>query len=187
MVAAFNQNINGFNTSAVTTMERMFYTNHGVQAFFNRNINNWATGAVTSMVQTFYKSSAFSQNINGWNTGAVAAMSSTFKWAVAFNQNIKSWNTGAVATMANMFQEATAFNQNINDWDTAAVERMMFTWKLEKGDDKMTMAKKPTGAFDAATSWGRGYFCCDDGQNRNVPMEDIAGTCTTFLGYPSAC
>ena len=47
-------------------------------AAFNQNINGWYTGAVTTMDDMFYDAAAFNQNINGWATGAVTAMDSMF-------------------------------------------------------------------------------------------------------------
>ena len=69
-VAAFNQNINGFNASAVTTMRSTFSS----AAAFNQTINGWNTGTVADMSYMFYKAAAFNQNINGFNTRTVPSI-----------------------------------------------------------------------------------------------------------------
>ena len=43
-------------------------------AAFNQNINGWNTGAVADMYGMFCGAAAFNQNINGFDTGAVTTM-----------------------------------------------------------------------------------------------------------------
>ncbi|MCS5593582.1 MAG: BspA family leucine-rich repeat surface protein, partial [Porticoccaceae bacterium] len=148
---AFNQDISGWNTGAVTSMYYMFtdaaaFNNGGV-------VLDWSdTSKVTNMSKMFYGAAAFNQDVSGWNTGAVTTMfymfhsaaafnnggvaldwSDTskvttmvlmFKDAEAFNQDVSSWNTGAVTTMSSMFRGATAFNQDVSAWDVRNVTDM---------------------------------------------------------------
>ena len=151
---AFNQNIGGWNTSAVTNMGSMFY---GVTTF-NQDISGWNTGAVTTMQSMFYDATAFNNggaNLDWNDTSSVTSMASMFLRATAFNQDISGWNTGAVTTMKNMFYsknsastfnnggvaldwsdtgsvtsmqnmfyDATAFNQDISGWNVSNVTTM---------------------------------------------------------------
>jgi len=117
---AFDQNIGSWNTAAVTNMSSMFI---GASAF-NQNIGAWNTGAVTNMNGMFYQASSFNQNIGAWNTTAVTNMTQMFYQASSFDQNIGAWNTGAVTNMREMFNQASAFNQNIGTWNTGAVTDM---------------------------------------------------------------
>jgi gliding motility-associated-like protein len=114
----FNQNIGAWNTAAVTDMSYMFFE----ASTFNQNIGAWNTGAVISMNNMFEKATAFNQNIGAWNTAAVTNMASMFGGS-SFNQDIGSWNTGAVTNMSSMFA-ASPFNQNIGAWNTGAVTNM---------------------------------------------------------------
>ncbi len=118
--AAFNQNIGGWDTGAVTDMRYMF----SEASAFNQDIGSWNTAAVTNMGWMFAYATSFNQDIGNWNTGAVTNMSAMFSAAPAFNQDIESWDTGTVTDMSYMFFEASTFNQDIGSWDTGAVTNM---------------------------------------------------------------
>ncbi len=126
-------NINTWNTSAVTNMNRVFFQSGA----FNQNIGSWNTAAVTNMSEMFYQASAFNQNIGSWSTATVTNMFGMFNGAITFNQDIGAWNTGAVTNMSTMFRQATVFNQNIGSWNTAAVTNMsqMFTTAIAFNQD----------------------------------------------------
>jgi len=109
-------NINSWNTSAITGMSNCFS-----EGTFNSNISSWNTGAVVSMSNMFANNGAFNQNIGSWNTGAATNMSLMFYGASSFNQPIGSWNTGAVTNMSQMFESNSGFNQNIGSWNVANV------------------------------------------------------------------
>jgi len=113
-------NINSWDTSAVTTMDAMF-TNCSL---FNQSLS-FNTSAVTSMGEMFTYCSVFNQPLS-FNTSAVEFMNRMFREATAFNQNISSWNTGAVTDMSQMFRDAPAFNQNIGTWNVENVQD--FSW-----------------------------------------------------------
>jgi surface protein len=112
---SFNQALS-FDTSAVTNMEGMFRD----ATAFNQSLS-FNTSAVTIMGLMFYGCTAFNQPLN-FDTSAVEFMNRMFRDATAFNQNISSWNTGAVTDMEGMFAGATAFDQNIGTWNVANVQ-----------------------------------------------------------------
>ena len=111
----FNQALS-FNTSAVTSMNSMF---EGCTSF-NQALS-FNTSAVLYMGQMFYNCTAFNQPLS-FDTSSVEAMNRMFRDATAFNQNISSWNTGAVTDMEGMFRDSPAFNQNIGTWNVANVQ-----------------------------------------------------------------
>jgi len=111
----FNQALS-FNTSAVTNMGSMFKS----CTSFNQALS-FDTSAVTDMSQMFVNCTAFNQPLS-FDTSAVENMGRMFRDATAFNQNISSWNTGAVTDMNQMFRDAPAFNQNIGSWDVENVQ-----------------------------------------------------------------
>jgi len=113
--SVFNQSLS-FDTSAVTDMSQMFYN----CTAFNQALS-FDTSAVENMARMFRDATAFNQNISSFNTSAVTDMYQMFRDAPAFNQNIGTWDTSAVTNMYEMFYEATAFNQNIGTWDVANV------------------------------------------------------------------
>jgi len=109
-------NINSWDTSAITTMAEMFAN----CSLFNQSLS-FNTSAVTNMGSMFNGCSVFNQPLS-FDTSAVEFMNRMFRDATAFNQNISSWNTGAVRDMSQMFRDAPAFNQNIGTWDVANVQ-----------------------------------------------------------------
>lgn len=117
----FNQNINGWNTSAVTNMSGMFNS----CLAFNQPLNNWNVSNVVDFSQMFNSCLAFNQPLNNWNTSTVTNMSGMFNSCVQFNQSLNSWNTSNVETVGSMFTGCTNFNQPLNDWDTGNVVNML--------------------------------------------------------------
>ena len=108
-------NINSWDTSAITSMNSMFSN----CSAFNQALT-FNTSAVTSMNEMFNGCSVFNQPLS-FDTSAVTNMGRMFRNATAFNQNISSFNTGAVTDMYQMFKDAPAFNQNIGTWNVANV------------------------------------------------------------------
>jgi surface protein len=116
----FNQDISNWNTSNVTTMERMFFRAKN----FNQSINNWNTSNLINMDTMFYRADTFNQPLNNWNTSKVTNMEDAFMLAIAFNQPLNNWNTSNVTTMESMFCCAESFNQPLNNWNTSNVTTM---------------------------------------------------------------
>ena len=133
-------NINSWDTSAITTMAEMFsgctsfnqalsFDTSAVESmvsmFYNCSVFNSAltfdTSAVINMASMFYGCTAFNQPLT-FDTSAVEFMNRMFRDATAFNQNISSFNTGAVTDMEGMFRDAPAFNQNIGTWNVENVQ-----------------------------------------------------------------
>ena len=73
----------------------MFY---GANAF-NQPLGSWNTSAVTTMKRMFRKAKAFNHPVGSWDTSSVTTMETMFWRAYAFNQPLDSWNTSAVTTM----------------------------------------------------------------------------------------
>ncbi len=111
---AFNQDISGWDTSNVTNMSNMF---SGTP--FNQDISGWDVSNVTHFDGMFLDSTLFNQNIGGWNTSSAISMDSMFRQSQAFNQDISSWDMSNVTNLIYMFGEAQAFNQDLNGWDTS--------------------------------------------------------------------
>jgi surface protein len=109
----FNQALS-FDTSAVTIMGYMF---NGCSVF-NQALS-FDTSAVENMEGMFYGCSAFNQALT-FDTSAVTTMSSMFRDATAFNQPL-SFDTSAVTSMGEMFSGCTSFNQNIGNWNVENV------------------------------------------------------------------
>jgi surface protein len=69
---------------------------------FNQDLSGWNTGAVTSMQFMFNGASAFNQDLSDWNTGSVTNMGCMFQEALAFNQTL-CWSLKQGAETTDMF------------------------------------------------------------------------------------
>ena len=115
--ASFNQNIDTWNTSKVTTFSGMF---SGASSF-NQYVGSWNTSLVSNMNLMFNGATSFNQNIGNWDTRNVTTMGSMFQGATAFNQNISGWNTSLVQGMTNTFNGAAAFNQDLSSFQLSSL------------------------------------------------------------------
>jgi flagellin-like protein len=164
-------NIPTWDTSQVTTMERMF----DFAVSFNQDIGSWNTSNVNNMAGMFDDASSFNQDIGGWDTSNVNNMENMFFDADDFNQDIGSWNTSNVNRMDSMFKFANSFNKDIGSWNTSNVNNMgsMFdnadnfnqdisTWCVSQISDKPGSFDFRAG-FEGQTSlqpnWGTNTGC----------------------------
>ena len=119
----FNQDISGWDVSNVTDMSRMF----GDVLTFNQDISGWDVSNVTNMKYMFWMARDFNQDIGDWDVSNVTNMRFMFAPGffseVFFNQDIGDWNVSNVTTMDRMFYK-TSFNQDIGDWDVSNVTNM---------------------------------------------------------------
>lgn len=118
--SAFNNPLDSWDVSAVTSMQIMFFR----ATFFDQPLNGWNVSAATDMGLMFGEARAFNQPLGLWNVSKVTEMSFMFYDAVAFNQDITSWDTAAVKDMGYMFAAATAFNQPLGSWNVTSVRNM---------------------------------------------------------------
>ncbi|SKB66544.1 Por secretion system C-terminal sorting domain-containing protein [Alkalitalea saponilacus] len=113
----FNQEIDGWDVSNVTTMRYMF-----AYSEFNSSIASWDVSSVTNMLWMFGYS-AFNLDIGDWDVGNVINMSSMFRNS-DFNQDIGDWDVSNVTDMSNMFRNSD-FNQDIGGWGVGNVTNML--------------------------------------------------------------
>ena len=109
--------LNEWNTSQITSMERMFL----YATSFNQDIGDWDVSRVSNMHSMFYYAGSFNQNIGNWDVSSVTDMSSMFHSANSFNGSIGVWNVSNVLKMRDIFYNADSFNQDINNWDVSSV------------------------------------------------------------------
>jgi surface protein len=110
--------IGGWRVSCVTDMTDLFSSfKYPEVANFNQPLNNWDVSKVTTMRSMLYGAAAYNQPMNGWNVSNVINMYYMFE-ASAFNQPLNDWDVSKVTTMQGLFYDATAYNQPLCDWGT---------------------------------------------------------------------
>lgn len=143
--SSYNESVNNWDTSNVTSMEAMFA---GASSFNNGcapgvrtcpldpSGTKWDTSKVTNFVAMFngdlssLTPSVFNQRVSNLNLSSATAMHFMFRAAAAFNNGCASgvftcpmtststtWNPGLVTNFAHMFMDATSFNQSISGMD----------------------------------------------------------------------
>ena len=80
---------------------------HSAASSFNEDISGWETESVTSMERMFMYAGAVSQPIGGWNTSKVESMKEMFESATSFSEPLDGWETGAVLDMRYMYHGTT--------------------------------------------------------------------------------
>lgn len=133
----FNQPIDHWDVSNVTTMKRMFSL-----SLFNQPLSHWDVSNVVDMTGMFasltanstHPPSTFNQPLENWNVSNVTSMDYMFSKS-SFDQPIGKWDVSNVVSMRNMFN-GTTFNQDISNWDVSKVTRMdgMFAHSLFNKD-----------------------------------------------------
>ena len=152
--------IGSWDTSRVTTFERMFYMADN----FNEDISKWDTSSATNMSGMFRNAFEFNCSLNDWNTSSVTDMSGMFEYADNFNQPLNEWDTSSVTNMRSMFFGAEKFNQPLDKWDTSSVTNMSrmfhsaksFNQNLSAWGDKLDRVKDMSSMF-----WGAKSLICD--------------------------
>ncbi|WP_192483499.1 BspA family leucine-rich repeat surface protein [Cysteiniphilum marinum] len=110
-----NTDINNWDVSHVTTMQKMFQESN-----FNQPLSNWDISHVREFNWMFHFT-PFNQDIGNWDTSSAVSMGGMFADTSKFNQDIGNWDTSNVTDMAFMFAEAAAFNQDLSHWNVANV------------------------------------------------------------------
>ena len=75
---SFNQPLNNWNVSNVTTMRWMFWSARGKNSVFNQPLNKWNVSNVTNMAMMFANAPSFNQPLNNWNVSNVTNMEGVF-------------------------------------------------------------------------------------------------------------
>ena len=97
--------------TGVTVLDGLFYDCTSLTTI--NNINSWDTSAITTMNYMFGNCTAFNQALS-FNTSAVTSMSNMFANCSSFNSALTFSSTSAVTDMSYMFSDCSAFNQSVN-------------------------------------------------------------------------
>lgn len=69
---------------------------------FNENLTGWDTARVVTMEQLFLDARSFDGDVSTWNTGRVVSMRETFGRATSFRGDVSQWDVSRVTTMERM-------------------------------------------------------------------------------------
>lgn len=121
----FNQPLSSWKvTSELNYLTSTFFNAKA----FNQNINHWDTSGVTSFTTTFGQAYKFNQPLNNWKLDSAERVNGMFKDAWEFNQPIDSWKFPNVTSLSEMFNQAKNFNQDISSWDTGGITNFTKTF-----------------------------------------------------------
>jgi len=172
---AYNQAMNSWNVASVTTMEDMFKE----ATDFNEDISTWNVRGVTTMEEMFSGATAFNQNINDWRVSGVSNMDFMFSGASAYNQLMNLWNLGNVS-MRSTFFNATALNQNLGEWDVSGVTDMRDmldnTALIRENYDNTLIAWSEQTLNSGITLGAQGLPYCDAQEERQSMIDTFGWT-----------
>jgi surface protein len=145
----FNDNIGAWNTSNVTSMGSMFFITSFAGKFNNggsSDIGNWDTSKVTDMTYMFYNQQTFNQPIG---TKAVTVGSTTYT----------AWDVKNVTDFTFFLNITTAvgangkFNQDISNWNTSKVTSLYITFSNQPEFNQDLSTKVVTVNGVTYTAW----------------------------------
>ena len=186
----FNEDLNDWDVSGVTTMEGMFKQ----ASSFNQPLYHWDVNQVINMKEMFLEASEFNQSLDSWNVCNVTNITGMFSHADIFNQPLNQWNVSNVVNMKDLFLNATKFNQPLDQWNVSSVCDMsgMFssanrfnqplsTWNVSK-------VKTMRRMFGASARYRSGlHYLLSSGTDRvlafNQPLKSWNVSNVTDMNY----
>lgn len=123
--------ISNWDTSKVTSMERMFCNCN----FTSLDLSNWDTSQVTTMSSMFQNcSSLISIDLSHLDTSKVTDMRNMFGSCKFTSLDLSGWNTSNVTDMNNMFQYCEKLvTLDLSGWDTSKVISMNYMFYSNYG------------------------------------------------------
>ena len=92
------------------------WVSYDIMATFNEDISGWDTSSVTEMYDMFGYAPLFNGDLSAWDTSSVENMYAMFANATSFNGDLSSWDISSATNMLEMFYGATSFNQDLCAW-----------------------------------------------------------------------
>jgi len=182
-----------WDTSLVTSFNRLFYTGFGQNSCykntFNADISQWDVSSGTVFIQMFGRAYAFNQDISGWDVSSGTDFNGMFGIASSFNADISQWDVSSGTDFNIMFSQAYSFNQDISGWDVsrgmdfngmffwaANFNQDLSQWSVNTDADFRYMFKDTWSlTYNVETAWGlnatTGFY------ENSCVSDDDCGTC----------
>ena len=109
------------DTSLITDMTELF--KDSTRKNFD-GLETWDTSNVTTMERMFHRAKYFNHPIGNWDVSSVTNMECIFCGCSNFNQPLGDWDVSSVTNMESMFGCCSSFNQPLNDWDVSKVRKI---------------------------------------------------------------
>jgi hypothetical protein len=120
-----NSSWNNWDLSNCNSLNETFQ-----QTSFNQPLNDWNVSNVTTLRLCFFLNSAFNQNIEDWDISNVTSLNGAFWNATAFNQNLSLWDYSSVTNMAAFLDNSGLNTANYDalliSWDAQTIPLSTF-------------------------------------------------------------
>ncbi|EAD0622395.1 BspA family leucine-rich repeat surface protein [Listeria monocytogenes] len=170
-IAATSLDLSNLDTSNVTSMRQMFYSNaatsldlssfdtsnvkdmyymFAASAATSLDLSNWDTSNVISMDSMFYGNLATSLDVSSFDTSNVTSMRQMFIGSLATSLDLSNFDTSNVTTMYGMFQYSAATSLNLSNFDTSNVTNMFLMFAGASQLQNLTLGSQFQFVTDAA-------------------------------------
>ena len=200
----FNQPVNQFGITTTTT--NLAFTFYNARAF-DQNVNLWDVSGVTTFYRTFRGATAFrGGQISGWNVSNGTVFRGMFRSNTNFNENVSSWNVSLGTNFSYMFYDCPLANTDLRLWDVrnGLTFNNMFMnspnmsfdislWQLYSATNLNSFANNGSGSFtdqqceDAFVTWSNDVATATNVSatliwgNRTYPIGGAMQTATNKL------
>jgi len=188
-MSTFNEDINGWNTSSVTSMAGMFAD----ATFFNGDLSNFDTSSVTNMESMFWFATSFNGDLSNFDTSSVDDMGGMFIGATSFNGDVSNFDTSSVTDMGWMFRDASSFNGDVSNFNTSRVKDMTLMFSDAKAFNQdvstfdLSSVNSMISMFNGATSFNKDLCSWQDSfpYTANIAVIFANSNCT-YQDTPTA-
>ena len=170
--------LSNFDTSKVTTMNRMF---SGMSSLTALNLSNFDTSKVTDMGNMFaFMSNLTTLNLSNFDTSQVTSMQNMLGEMHSLTSlNLSSFDTSKVTNMQNMFQEAYNLTTlNLSNFDTSKVTTMN---RMFSGMSSLTALNLSN--FDTSKVTDMRYMFSDMYNLTSLNLSNIDTSQVTDMSY----
>lgn len=142
---------------------------------FNQNLSGWDVSAITSFRGMFKNATAFNQNISIWDVSVATNMDEMFQGATSFNQDIVLWCvSGVTSEPANFATGATSLNPSYMPvWGTCPNRNLVASIVADKTTLGLGLKTRLTYTTDPEITVTDEVWSVDDGSILSVSSRGL--------------